>query len=635
MANECQVAILAGGMGTRLAAITGGLPKPMVPVLGKPLLHRQIELCRSYGFTRIALLTHHQHEVISGYFGDGKQYGVSISYAVEAEARGTSGALRDALPMMGDRFLVLYGDTFIDVDLRRMWESHLSSGADATLFLHPNDHPNDSDLVDVNEQGVVREIHPYPHPECRETRNLVNAALYVLNRSGLADVMPIEGKEDIAKHMFPRMLEKGYYLSGYISPEYIKDMGTPERLYKVERDIVKGLPEQLSTRHLRSAIFLDRDGTINREMSHIKSPDQLTLLPGAAAAVRRLNRSGRLTVVITNQPVVARGDVTIDGLNEIHARLDSELGAEGAFLDRLYFCPHHPDKGFPGEVSALKGNCTCRKPETGLIDQACQQLRISRNDSWMIGDTTSDIEVGRRAGLRTILLGTGYAGVDAKFATKPDYLAPSLSEAVEWILDGHHRLSRVLLPIASEVCSGKRLVLVGGKSRFANNYTARVLKELLHVLGRQAHIVCVEGWLKPKADALECSGARELYDLETAASLLVTATKSHERTVLFEPLSDFKGEEALFQHVEHSIGPNDVIIVEGRPALTMPDLVTQPNAVKIYADVASKTQDNDLPENRTWRSVASYDLAWASRNGWLDEIRAINDSKAIADFVIS
>lgn len=192
-------------------------------------------------------------------------------------------------------------------------------------------HPQDSDLVDIDTDGVVRAILAYPHPEGREVRNLVNAALYVLERAGLEDVTPAEGKADIAKHMFPRMLDLGCPLYGYVSPEYIKDMGTPERLDKVERDFIMGLPERLSGRQLRRAVFLDRDGTINREVTHLKLLDQVELLPGASAAIRCLNRSGTLAVVVTNQPVVARGDVSLEGLGRIHARLGSQLGAGGAY----------------------------------------------------------------------------------------------------------------------------------------------------------------------------------------------------------------------------------------------------------------------------------------------------------------
>ena len=632
-ATKSQVAILAGGMGTRLRERSGDLPKPMVRVLGKPVLHHQIELCCKHGFKDIALLVQHQHVKISDYFGDGSKFGVNISYAIENDPRGTSGALRDALPILANRFLLLYGDTYMDVDLRKFWNAHNVSGAVGTLFLHPNDHPQDSDLVDINGNGYVRSILSYPHPKGQEVRNLVNAALYVLERSGLEDVTPTEGKADIAKHMFPRMLALGLRLYGYMSPEYIKDMGTPERLDKVERDFVAGLPEQLSSRQLRSAVFLDRDGTINHDVTHLKSPDQLELLPGAANAIRRLNRSGTLAVVITNQPVVARGDVSIDGLQQIHARLETKLGAGGAYLDGLYFCPHHPDSGFPGEVVELKIHCSCRKPEPGLIDQACRDLGIGRQNSWMVGDTTSDVEAGRRAGVRTVLLRTGYAGSDAKHAVRPDYIAPDLEDAIDWILKGHAECARKLASLAVEASRERRLVLIGGLARAGKSYAAQVLKELLHALGRQAHVISLDGWLKPNTERTEGAGVLGRFDLATASSVISTAADSITRTQLVEPLYDRRNRNVGCHFIEHSVGPEDVIIVEGVPALLMSDLGGYAEGLKVYIDVEQEKRDVRLRKDYDWRGISATNLSRMLLNRNLDEVPVIEQSKRMANFI--
>jgi histidinol-phosphate phosphatase family protein len=632
--EKCQVAILAGGMGTRLRDRSGDMPKPMVPVHGKPVLLYQIELCRKHSFTNIALLVHHRHQQISDYFGDGSAFDVKLKYAVENEPRGTAGALRDALPMLADRFLLLYGDTFMDVDLRKFWKAHENSGAVGTLFLHPNDHPQDSDLVDIDTQSAVRAILPYPHPFDREARNLVNAALYVLDIAGLEDVTPAKGKADIAKHMFPRMLDLGRHLYGYVSPEYIKDMGTPERLDKVEHDFVFGLPERLSGRQLRSAVFLDRDGTINREVTHLRSLDQVELLPGTASAIRLLNRSGRIAVVITNQPVVARGEVSLEGLSRIHARLESLLGAGGAYLDGIYFCPHHPDKGFPGEVVDLKGTCICRKPESGLFDQACLNLGISRKDSWMIGDTTVDVEAGRRAGLRTILLRTGHAGMDFKYGIRPEYTAPDLTDAVDWILNGHSKLTRRLAPLALEVCRGQRLVLIGGLARAGKSYAAQVLKELLHVMGQQAHVISLDSWLKPKYERTEGSGVLKRYDLLAASTVIAAATCSKTRFIVSETLYDRLGQNKSTQIIEHSVGPNDVLIVEGVPALLMDNLLGLQCVMRVYVDVARDTRQDRLKQDYAWRGTPDEEQLATLAVRELDETPIVEQSRRLADFIV-
>jgi histidinol-phosphate phosphatase family protein len=629
-----NVAILAGGMGTRLGERSGDLPKPMVQVGGKPVLHHQIELCCKYGFKNIALLVHHRHEKIFEYFGDGSAFGVNLSYVVEDEPRGTAGALRDALHSLGTRFLLLYGDTFMDVDLRKLWNAHEVSGSVGTLFLHPNDHPQDSDLVEIDEHCSVQAILPYPHPKSREVRNLVNAALYVLDRVGIEDVTPAEGKEDICKHMFPRMLELGRRLHGYISPEYVKDMGTPERLDKVECDLDAGLPERLSGRKLRTAVFLDRDGTINREVTHLKSVDQVELLPGTAAAVRRLNRSGVLAVVITNQPVIARGEVSIEEMSRIHARLESKMGASGAFLDGIYLCPHHPDKGFPGEVPELKCPCICRKPEQGLIDQACRDLGIGRQDSWFVGDTTSDVETGRRAGLRTVLVRTGHAGADAKYAVRPDYIAPDLEDAVEWILRGHAELTRRISSIAVKASKGCRLVMIGGLPRAGKSYAAQVLKELLHVLGFQAHVICLDGLLKPAAENIQNSSVRERFDIVAVSATIVAATCSKSRVVLSEPLYKGFRSKAGSQHIQHSVGPEDVLIVECVSALLMEELIRVPGVIKVYVDVERNVREKRLKQDHAWLGNATEEQIASIVRRELDETSLVEESRIIADFIV-
>lgn len=434
------VAILAGGMGTRLRERSGVLPKPMMPIAGKPVLEHLVALCAAHGFDRIVLLVHHGHELIRDHFGDGSAWGVSIRYSVEDQPRGTAGALRDALPMLAGQFLLLYGDTFADVDLGRLWRAHQERSPAATLFLHPNDHPEDSDIVELSADGRATAIHGYPHVNGLPAPNLVNAALYVMERAPLADLIPADHSTDVAKHLLPAMIGAGLDVRGYVSPEYIKDMGTPERLDKVAGDIASGLVERLSDRTPRSAIFLDRDGTLNQPRGHISDPDQIALIPGAAAAVRAINRAGRLAVCITNQPVLARGEASWEDMTRILARIDAQLGAAHAYLDRVYLCPHHPDRGFAGEVAALKVACDCRKPGTGLFDAAIAELNIARDTSWMIGDSTADILAGTRAGLRTILVRTGEGGKDGKYPCTPDHVVADVGEAVALIL-AHDRVS--------------------------------------------------------------------------------------------------------------------------------------------------------------------------------------------------
>ncbi|MFH7320757.1 HAD-IIIA family hydrolase [Desulfurivibrio sp. D14AmB] len=431
-----QAVILAGGRGTRLRERLHGRPKPLVDLCGVPLLERQIGLLKRYGFTQVLVLVNHAAEQIIDFCAARNNWGLELHCLDDGEPRGTAGATLAVFDRLADEFLVMYGDTMLEVDLDRFHAFHRRrQGAAATLFLHPNDHPHDSDLVEVDDSDRVLAFHPYPHPPGRYLPNLVNAALYWLKRDALT---PWRGRPemlDFGKELFPEMLAQELLLQGYNSPEYIKDIGTPERLDRVCGDFQAGRIERASLAHPQAMVFLDRDGTLNREVNHLRRPEELELLPGVIEAVRRLNRSEYRCCVVTNQPVVARGDCSFAELRAIHNKLETLLGEGKAYLDRIYLCPHHPHRGFAGERPELKIDCDCRKPKTGLLDRAVADFNVDLARSWLIGDTSVDIETARRAGIKSILLQTGYAGHDNRYQAQPDFTAPDLPAAVDFILE--------------------------------------------------------------------------------------------------------------------------------------------------------------------------------------------------------
>ena len=423
-----QLVVLAGGLGTRLRAALAGLPKPLADIGGKPLLERQIEAAARYGFRDVLLLTSHGADQIAARLGDGAGLGVRLSYCVDATPLGTAGAVLAARDLLGERFAVCYGDVLFDIDLGRMWDWHRRRGAEATLLVHPNDHPQDSDLIACDDAGCITGIHGYPHPPDLLVRNRVSAAFYIIEKESLRayDAPP---RRDFCKDLFPEMLARGHLLCAYQSREYLKDMGTPERLEKVRADFLSGRVSARNFRRPLPAVFLDRDGTLNAERGWIDHPARIELLPGVAAAIRSLNHAGILAVVATNQPVIARGECTFEGLEKIHARLEHLLGHEGAYVDGIYFCPHHPDAGYPGERTELKVACACRKPAPGLLLRAAEDLHLDLRQSWMIGDSWRDVGAAAAAGIPSILLAES---VPAN--CRPSHLAGSLPEAVDIVL---------------------------------------------------------------------------------------------------------------------------------------------------------------------------------------------------------
>lgn len=402
--NTMPVIILAGGAGTRLGL--ADKPKSMADIDGKPLLLHQIELAARHGFRDIILLTGHLSEVIERYFGDGSDHGVNLEYRREATPMGTAGAfagLRDRL--RATRFLVLYGDVAMDFDFVEFarFDSLRPDGL-GTLVVHPNDHPGDSDLVETDADGRVRAFHKKPHPEGVWRRNLSNAALYCLS-PGILDFIEPDERQDWAHDVFPRALAAGGRLNAYNTTEYIKDMGTPDRHAAVCRDWKAGAPAARSRSRSRPAVFLDRDGVLNYDVGNLSDIDKFELIPGAAEAVRHINKNGRLAVLVTNQPVIAKGWLDEDGLDRIHAKLETLLGREGAYLDRIYHCPHHPEQGFEGERKELKFFCGCRKPQPGMLVRARDELRIDMERSFIFGDRGVDIAAGEAAGVgRCVLL---------------------------------------------------------------------------------------------------------------------------------------------------------------------------------------------------------------------------------------
>ena len=412
-----KVIIIAGGRGTRIASIRDDIPKPMIPICGKPILQYQIENLCSSGLTDITLVIGYLGDVIKNYFGNGSQLGVNLSYFTETEPLGTAGSLFK-LSGLTDDFLLLCGDIIFDIDFSRFIAFHKQHAALASLMSHPNSHPYDSSLL-VTEMVPPSKLGDLPFDSHRVIHwlNKEDERFYYKNRvnAGIQIISPklleytkymlvskngfLPDKIDLDRDVLKPNIESAR-LYAYDTTEYIKDMGTPERYYETESDIENG---KLCARNLavkQKAIFLDRDGTINRINGFITKPEQFELIPGAAEAIKQINHSNYLVIVITNQPVIARGDCSFEELQMIHNKMETELGKKGAFIDGLYFCPHHPDRGFEGERPEYKCECDCRKPKAGLLIQTAQDFNIDLSQSIMIGDAENDMIAGVAAGCK-------------------------------------------------------------------------------------------------------------------------------------------------------------------------------------------------------------------------------------------
>ena len=405
-----KVVIMAGGRGTRISELFPDIPKPMIPVCGIPVLEREISSLKEQGFTDIILTVGYKAESIMQHFGDGSKYGVQIEYFVEKEPLGNAGALFRIKDKLTEDFLLLNADAMFNVDFNRFVKFHKAHNGLVTLFTHPNNHPYDSGLIVANKEKKVEQWLTKEDKRPKYYQNRVNAGLHVINPEAL-DLKVTTDKVDLDRQVLKPLCSSGKIYC-YDSPEYVKDMGTPERYETVCKDFENGTVEARNLKNKQKAIFLDRDGTINKYVGFLRNIEQFELLSGVSEAIRKINQSGYLAVVVTNQPVIARGEVTYTELQEIHNKMETILGKDGAYLDGIYFCPHHPDKGFKGEVKELKINCNCRKPNPGLLLQAASDFNINLEQSWMIGDGKNDIQAGKNAGCKTVLIGDDEFGQD-------------------------------------------------------------------------------------------------------------------------------------------------------------------------------------------------------------------------------
>lgn len=424
-----KTVIMAGGRGTRISSVASDIPKPMIKIEGKSVLEHELECLRDQGFTDIILTVSHLGSIIMDYFGDGsgispatgKPFGVHIEYYFEKEPLGNAGALFKIKDKLDSDFLLLNADAVFDVDFNRFVAFHNQHGGLVTLFTHPNSHPYDSGLIIADKKYSVEQWLAKEDDRPKYYRNRVNAGLHVINplildQSGInADKVgtlddngkPI--KVDLDRQLLKPLAGTGKMFC-YDSPEYVKDMGTPERYYSVCEDYKAGRVSGKNLKNKQKAIFLDRDGTINKYVGFLRDIDEFELLDGVADAIQEINASGYLAIVSTNQPVIARGEVSFDELEMIHNKMETLLGQKGAYLDAIYFCPHHPHKGYEGERPELKFDCECRKPKPGMLLKAAQEFNIDLAQSWMIGDGENDIKAGMNAGCKTALIGESAFG---------------------------------------------------------------------------------------------------------------------------------------------------------------------------------------------------------------------------------
>src|SRR4030042_1379411 len=394
----------------------------------------------------------------------------------------------------------------INMDLNRLTDFHSQKQSQCTLVLHPNNHPYDSDLVEADSDGKIISFHPKPHENLLYYHNLVNAGVYVFSPDVL-NYLEKGTKADFGREVFLRIFND-LRMYGYQTFEYLKNMGTPERWEEVSHDYKTGKIFQFNYENPQKAIFLDRDGVLNVEKSFISQPEELELYDFAPEAIQKINESQYLTIVVTNQSVIARNLCTLEELDLIHEKLATDLGMQHAYLDALYFCPHHPDKGYPEERVEYKIECDCRKPKPGLFHRAAKDFNINLNDSWMIGDSERDILAGINAGCKTIGVMTGFGMATGK--VHPDFFFADLLGAARFILqDPYQNHFNELKEKVKSFEKRPVIISVAGNSRSGKTNFVSYLNLSFKKHGYTVLTIDLDNWILPEPDRKQC---KNVYD---------------------------------------------------------------------------------------------------------------------------
>jgi histidinol-phosphate phosphatase family protein len=630
-----RAVIVAGGRGTRARDLTGDvIPKALLPVAGVPVIVRQMRVLAREGVTRITVLAGHLGGQLERALApEAAALGVALDVRIEDRPLGTAGCL-GALRGIEENTLIVFGDIVFDIALPPLVDFHRLHGAELTAVVHPNDHPRTSDLF-VTRDDMVTAVLPHGVPR-DDARNLVPAAIYLASPAFFARV-PQGVQSELVRDLLPSLVAAGVRIAAYNTPEYFRDAGTPQRHAMAERDLAAGLPEALNAGHKRPAIFFDVDGVLNEEpgIDGVLRPDQVVLVSGAGEAVASARKARQLAVGITNRPQVARGDISFDELDRILGRLEGLLADAGGVLDRIYFCPHHPDRGFPGEVAALKIACECRKPGALMFQWAARDLPVDMTRSASIGDSLRDIGAARRAGVHAYGVRTGYGCRDAarypggpEAAPTPDLMFADVREAAAFCV-GYRDMAQPIVAALRALPQTPVIVALCGRSGSGKSVLAHALARTLNEDGRPALHVRLDGWIVP-ADRREPGMTAEQRNRVDALPGVVAALRAGGTAEApgYEAQSRGAGRPSRYD-----AGGRPVIILDGifaahpaiRQAVDLAVFVAAPEG-------AARTRFDAFYRWKGFADAAIDDL-WRARMN--DEWPQVDAQRASADLVLT
>jgi len=381
-----QAVILAGGLGTRLRAITDLRPKPLIEFHGKPFLQYIVEHLRSEGLHDILLLLGYLPEMFQEYFNDGKRFGVKISYSISDLSDDTGRRIKKAESLIDESFFLLYADNYWPFPFDRMWHQYQEMDVSAQLSVYSNKENYTKSNVQV-DNGLVLQ-----YDKSRKAVNLQGVEIgFAFFQKSVLDYL---GDENclFETAVYPPLVQEKQ-LGAFITNHRYYSVGSFDRL---------PLTDQFLGR--RPCVILDRDGVLNKKTHqdrYLAQWSDFEWLPGAKDGLALLRQHGYRIVVVTNQPGIASGLISNSNLQLIHQRMRQSAVLEGGDIDAIYYCPHSRDE-----------NCECRKPKPGMLFQAQRELQLDLTRSYFIGDDEREVQAGEAAGCKTLVMRANETLVD-------------------------------------------------------------------------------------------------------------------------------------------------------------------------------------------------------------------------------
>ncbi len=404
--KKFDAVVACGGYGTRLKALTNDIPKPLFLLNGKSTLERCIKELDTYQFKNVILTigfkSNKFFELIEQL---NKKYRINIEVFLEKKPMGECGALWIIKDKLCDDFLFINGDIIFSIEFKKLLNFHKRLSSNLTLVTHTCDHPEDSDLVSVPNGSLVEDIFlKGKNKEIKKNAYLGNSGICVINKFSLDKIgPPIKNQSNsIFHYIVKNLFDLNINVFSYNTTEYIKDMGTPKRFRVVEEDLSSNKVNKKNYINLQKTLFLDRDNTLIKceTGKYILKKEDIDFYRENIEKIIPISLNYDFVCLITNQPTISMGKLSLKDLNEINSLIIKFCLSVGLKIDVVTFCPHHPHKGFEGEIQILKQDCFCRKPNPGLFFEQSFLRNIDLKESLMIGDSQNDLFAALNAGCK-------------------------------------------------------------------------------------------------------------------------------------------------------------------------------------------------------------------------------------------